>query len=282
MAGVYGAYAVQNFWEHGYEAEIRQGRNYADAAKRAGVKHFVFSSVGGADLDTKIPHFESKFKIEQHIRKIGLPYTILRPVSFMESSEYSRVAIIAGTMREPLSPDTRMQEISVSDIGRFAAEAFDNPAQWLGRAVEIAGAQYTMEESAAIFSRVIGRPVKYEQVPWAQYEKENGPEMTVMMRWFEDVGYNADIAALQASYPGLISLEQYLRDAGWTNAGQPDASRGPEVPVDKGYLVEEIKDGVYWLTDGHYQMMFVITKKGVIVVDAPRSLADKIVIAMAE
>ena len=103
-----------------------------------------------------------------------------------------------------------------------------------------------------------------------------------MMRWFEDVGYNADIAALQASYPGLISLEQYLRDAGWTNAGQPDASRGPEVPVDKGYLVEEIKDGVYWLTDGHYQMMFVITKKGVMVVDAPRSLADKIVIAMAE
>ena len=282
MVGVHGAFAVQNFWEHGYEAEVRQGKSYADAAKRANVQHFVFSSVASANRNTGIPHFDSKFEIENHIRRIELPHTILRPVGFMESWEYSREAILAGTAREPLSPDTRMQEISVRDIGRFAAEAFDNPKDWLGRAVDIAGAQHTMREAYATLSRVIGRPVSYEQVSWADYEKENGPEFTVMMWWFETTGYSADLAGLQTQYPDLVSLEEYLRDAGWANTARPHVSERPTVPADKGYLVEEIKDGVYWLTDGHYQMMFVTTAKGVIVVDAPRSLADKIRTAMAE
>jgi glyoxylase-like metal-dependent hydrolase (beta-lactamase superfamily II) len=63
---------------------------------------------------------------------------------------------------------------------------------------------------------------------------------------------------------------------------QPEAARGPLVPPEKGYLVEEIRDGVYWLTQGHYQMMFLTTGEGVIVVDAPRALAAMIKPAIAE
>jgi uncharacterized protein YbjT (DUF2867 family) len=60
LEGVYGVFSVQNFWETGYDREVQQGKMVADAAKAAGVEHFVYSSVGSAHRQTGIPHFESK------------------------------------------------------------------------------------------------------------------------------------------------------------------------------------------------------------------------------
>src|ERR1035438_5526300 len=85
LEGAYGVFAVQNGMEAGFEGEIRQGKALADAAKAAGVQHFVYSSVVSADRNTGIPHFESKWEIEQHFSKIGLPFTILRPAFFMQN-----------------------------------------------------------------------------------------------------------------------------------------------------------------------------------------------------
>jgi uncharacterized protein YbjT (DUF2867 family) len=61
-----------------------------ETAKRQGVSHFVYSSVGSADEETGIPHFESKVKVEEHLRSSGLQYTIVRPVFFMELAERVR------------------------------------------------------------------------------------------------------------------------------------------------------------------------------------------------
>src|SRR5262245_4205833 len=85
--GAYGAFSVQNFWlpEVGYDGEIRQGKNVADAAKAAGVQHLVYSSVGAAHRGMGQKHFESKWIIEQYIQSLELPYTILRPVAFFEN-----------------------------------------------------------------------------------------------------------------------------------------------------------------------------------------------------
>ena len=215
MQGAYGVFSVQNFWEHGKQAEITQGMNFADAAQRAGVSHFVYTSVANADQDTGIPHFDSKYEIEKHIRAIALPYTIVRPVSFMENWEYSRTDIEKGVIYGPLSPTTRHQHISVKDIGRFVAEAFDHPAAWLGVSLDIAGDEADQLETAHIFSRVIGTEVEYVQVPWDEYEAQRGEEMTIMEKWFENVGYSVDVAGLRSNYPWLVSLEQYLEESGW-------------------------------------------------------------------
>jgi uncharacterized protein YbjT (DUF2867 family) len=80
LDGVHGIYAVQTPYESGVEAETRQGINLIDAAKRSRITHFVYSSVGAADRRTGIPHFESKFRIEEHLQHTGMRYTILRPV----------------------------------------------------------------------------------------------------------------------------------------------------------------------------------------------------------
>jgi uncharacterized protein YbjT (DUF2867 family) len=225
LEGAYGVFSVQNFWETGYDREVQQGKTVADAAKAAGVEHFVYSSVGSAHRETGIPHFDSKWEVEEHLRQIGLPYTILRPVFFMQNWEvFGRDQIFAGTLAQPLDPDKPFQTVALEDIGVFAAVAFENPDEWIGREVDLAGDEMTMPEYAETFSRVIGREVNYYQVPWDQFEQAAGEESYRMYRWFNDNGYEADIAALKKEHPGLVSFEQYLRAHGWENAQPPAQS----------------------------------------------------------
>ncbi len=198
-----GVYSVQD-WTGGAETEVRQGVNLVDAANREGVSHLVYSSVGAADQNTGLPHFESKFKVEEHLRNSGLPHTIFRPVFFMENWFGSKDQIEKGALMTPLSPDTHLQMIAVEDIGAFVAAAFEHPGRWIGRTVEIAGDDLPMTDIA----KALG--VQYKQVPWEQAEKAMGHEMTVMFRWFEDVGYHVDIEALKQELPSLTNFERWI------------------------------------------------------------------------
>jgi uncharacterized protein YbjT (DUF2867 family) len=217
LEGAYGVFSVQNFMEAGFEGEIRQGKALADAAKAAGVQLFVYSSVVSADRDTDLPHFESKWEIEQHIGELGLPYTVLRPAFFMQNwHNYMREPILHGTLPLPLSPQTPLQQTSVEDIGAFAAMVFQSPAKWLGKTVQLAGEELTMMRVADLLSRVVGQRVSYVQVPWVQFRQNAGEEMTRMYKWFEDVGYHVDIASLRREIPSLSTLEQVLRRQDWS------------------------------------------------------------------
>jgi uncharacterized protein YbjT (DUF2867 family) len=225
LEGVHSVFSVQQFFEAGYEGEVRQGTHLADAAKGAGVSHLVYSSVGSAHRQTGLPHFESKWEVEEHVRGSGIPYTMLRPVFFMQNWEaFGRDQILGGTLAQPLDPDKPFQTVAVEDIGVFAAMAFENPGEWIGREVDLAGDEMTMPEYAETFSRVIARDVNYYQVPWNQFEQAAGEESYRMYRWFNDYGYEADIAALRKEHPGLVSFEQYLRTHGWENAEPPAKS----------------------------------------------------------
>jgi uncharacterized protein YbjT (DUF2867 family) len=211
VEGVHGVFSVTDFWEHGYDKEIAHGKNLADAAQAAGVKHFVYSSVGGADRAAGVAHFESKWQVEQHLKTLSMPSTVLRPVSFMENWDPAEFA--GGKLQSPLAPTTHLQQISVEDIGRFAAEAFDHPDNWVGKTVEIAGDDRTMAEIAAAIGKALGRQVAYVQLPWADFEKNAGPEVTAMFKWFEADGYHADVAGLRARHPFLTSFDAYLQQS---------------------------------------------------------------------
>src|SRR5512145_1992688 len=96
--GAYGVFSVQNFWLPGvgFEGEIRQGKNVADAARAAGVQHLVYSSVGAAHRGMGQKHFESKWMIEQHIHALGIPHTILRPAAFFDNFNWERAFLLNG------------------------------------------------------------------------------------------------------------------------------------------------------------------------------------------
>ncbi|MBI3287839.1 MAG: NmrA/HSCARG family protein [Chloroflexi bacterium] len=216
---VYGVFSVQNYWlpEVGAEGEVRQGKNLADAAKAAGVEHFVYSSVGGAERNTGLAHFESKWQIEQYIRALGLAATIFRPVAFMENFNWNRSQILNGTFLQPLPAQTKLQLIAADDIGAFVRIAFKNPQEFIRKALEIAGDELTQLEIAQVFGRVIGRPVQFVQQPLEQPLQFN-PEGAKMRKWFEEEGYKADIPDLRAIYPQLMTLETWLRQTGWDQA----------------------------------------------------------------
>lgn len=215
----YGVFSVQNFWlkDVGYDGEIKQGTLLAEAAQAAGVKHFLYSSVGAAHRGMGQKHFASKWLIEQHIQKLGLPYTIIRPVAFMDNYNWARPQISNGVFQSfELKPDKTMQLIAVGDIGAFSAIVFDKPDVFLGKTIELAGDELTLTQIAETFGRVIGRPVKLVPAQTPEAEQPT-PEQIAMNQFFNGKGYDADIEAIRKIYPGLRKLEQYLRDTGWEN-----------------------------------------------------------------
>lgn len=214
LRGVYGVYSVQDFWSVGARREVIQGKNLADAARKAGVEHFVYSSVGGAERNTGIGHWESKWEIEKHIRKLGLRSTVLRPVAFMEGyySEPVEIGILQGKLVQPVRADKPYQTIATDDIGGFVAAAFERPKDFIGLELEIAGSELTNLEAAEVFSRVLGKPVEFIEMP-IPLEKEYAQ----MFHWFNDAGFQADISALRRHYPEirLQTLEEWLYNEGW-------------------------------------------------------------------
>jgi uncharacterized protein YbjT (DUF2867 family) len=217
LTGVYGVFSVQTSnAEHGIGGEIIQGKLLADAAAKAQVQHFVYSSIGGAERESGIPHFESKWQVEKHIRALGLPATILRPVFFMENfASYSGTQIKQqNKLILPLHPQTRLQLIATENIGSFAALAFEQPTGFLGKALEIAGDELSMTELAETFSRVMKRTIEFVELPMEQMI-QGDPEMALMFAWFNTQGFQAVLPALRALDPALLNLETWLRQAGW-------------------------------------------------------------------
>lgn len=220
MENAYGVFSVQDFWIVGAKTEIQQGKNMAEAARDTGVQHFVYSSVEGADKGSGVDHFESKFVIEEHIRGLGLPTTVLRPVGFMENYHIPRVekSILKGTLAHPNAPDKKVQLIPTDDIGAFAAAVFDEPQRFIGQSIDIASDELTNSEVAATFSKVLGRTVHYKKLPMLIVRLFMGKELHRMFRWYNKEGFNADISALRRTFPNveLTSLEEWLRRDGWS------------------------------------------------------------------
>ncbi|MBD1895870.1 NmrA/HSCARG family protein [Coleofasciculus sp. FACHB-129] len=214
LQGAYGVFSLQIFLD-GLDTEIRQGKAVADAAKAVGIQHFVYSSVGSAERNTGVPHFDSKFQVEEYIRASELPYTILRPVFFLYNYNMMRPMVETGTLFQPLSPETKLQQLSEEDYGEMVADVFDRPADFMNREIELASVDMTMPEIAAAFSRVLGKTVQYQQIPFEAFEQQIGEELTIMYRWFENVGYAADLAQLKRDFPAPTDFESYLRDHDW-------------------------------------------------------------------
>ena len=217
--GAYGVFSVQNFWlpDVGYEGEVRQGKNVADAVKSAGASHLVYSSVGAAHRGEGQKHFTSKFEIENYIKQLGVPYTILRPVAFMDNENYQRAAISNGMFFSwGLPAEKTLQLIASDDIGAAAAVVFANPGEYMGKTIELATDALTEAQRAAVLSQVIGRPVNLIQPQWDP-NKAPDPEQMAMAKFFGGEAYTADIPAIRKMIPQYKSYEQYLRASGWEN-----------------------------------------------------------------
>lgn len=209
VAGAYGVFSVQTFRDVGAAAEEQQGRNLADAALAAGVEHFVYDSVRGADRESGPPWVVSKNHIEDHIRAIGIPHTIWRPVTFMENWLGQRDVISAGRLTGFEAPDAVHQFIAVDDIGRFVALAFRERDCWLGQATEIAGDQMAWDDVATVLTNVLDLPVVYEQVEPPAGMAAGAPDTSGLPQ------RAADLPALRDLVPDLLTIDRWARTIDW-------------------------------------------------------------------
>lgn len=199
LKGVWGAFGVQNTWEAGVAGEEEQGKRFATLAKRAGVQHFVYTSVGSAHRKTGIPHFENKWRIEETVRGLGFPSrVILRPVFFMENLT-SPWFLNGDKLCAGMDPKTSLQMIAADDIGKYGAKAFIDAAKLNGREIDIAGDAVTMPQAAEILSKGLGKKLEFFRVPIEEVRK-NSEDFALMLEWFDRVGYNADIPALEREF----------------------------------------------------------------------------------
>jgi uncharacterized protein YbjT (DUF2867 family) len=211
-AGVYGVFSVQpvtlEILTRTPEVEARQGIILADAAQAAGAEHLVYTSVGGVERHGTADAFASKRQIEQHLAGLDLPATILRPVTFMEnwSTPQYVPGLPDGRLTTALRPEVPMQIIAADDIGVFAALAFAEPDAYAGRAIELAGEELTAPQIAAAIGRATGREVTYVQLSY----DDLSPLLARAFRWYNDEGYRADIPALRALHPGLMTFQSWL------------------------------------------------------------------------
>ena len=207
LDGAYGVFSVQNFWEAGNVGEITLGKAIATAAKEADVKHFVYTSVASADKNTGIVHFDSKFTIEEFIRSIDIPYTIIRPVFFMDNFFMMKEQIDQGNIMNAILPDVPIQMLASNDIGRIVTRVFEDRENYLGKAFDIAGDSLTMPEAARIFGTKLGKEIRYTTLSMEDFASAMGEEYAGMVDWFNKVGYSVDIDELEKSTD--LKLEKF-------------------------------------------------------------------------
>jgi len=151
-----------------------------------------------------------KWQIEEHIRGLGVPATILRPAGFMEDFISPARFFQRGSLNVPWRDDLVMQLIAIDDIGAFAALAFAKPDEYLGRAMEITGDKLTAPQIAAALSTAAGRPVPHTQIPLKVLWDHSPAAAKVLFTWA-----NQTYSAPTSRHCGRRSQASWTSVPGW-------------------------------------------------------------------
>ncbi len=215
LAGAYGVYSVQNPMLSGFEAEVAQGRNVADAARAAGVRHVVYGSAG-IGTKTGIPSWDTKVAVTEHMRSLDLPLTVLRPEAFMElmtdKAYYPQVAVW-HVMPKLMGGGRVVPWLAVEDVGVIAAHVFAQPERYIGADIPLAGDLRSIDECRAIWTEVTGeRPGRFPMPAWlfARIAGHAGKDLPVMWRWLRTGSVPEDTGPTREIHPGALTVREWV------------------------------------------------------------------------
>jgi uncharacterized protein YbjT (DUF2867 family) len=213
FTGARGVYSVQNFMTAGLDGEIRQGRNVADAAHRAGVDHLVYGSAGTGERGTGVGSFESKLEVEAHLAELGLPVTVLRPMAFMElmtdRAFFPPVGVWHAWPRLA-GWDFRVPWLSCHDLGRVTERVFSHPERFVGRELRLAAEVRSLGECREVYARVRGRGPRRLPLPMRLFERF-APDTAALWRWACEARPEAGPEETRSVVPDVLTVEQWLR-----------------------------------------------------------------------
>lgn len=241
LEGAYGAYFVTFFWEHfSVEKEQAHARVMAEAARDAGVKHAIWSTLEDTRLHVplhddrmptlhgkyKVPHFDGKGEADQYFQDAGVPTTYLLASFYWDNMIYFGMGPKPGpdgglAITFPIG-DKKMAGIAAEDIGKCAYGIFKRGEEMIGKRVGVAGDQLTGPEMAEALGKALGKPVGYNAVSPEVYRSFGFPgaddlgNMFQFYRDFDDLcNSTRDVAQSRALNPELQSFAKWLeRNAG--------------------------------------------------------------------
>ncbi len=208
MEGAYGAFCVTFFWAHfSAEKEMAEAKTMADAAKAAGLKHVIWSTLEDTrkyvplnddrmptlNGKYKVPHFDGKGESDHFFTDAGVPATFLLAsfywdnlVSFGAGPKKGTDGVLAITF--PMK-DAKLSGIASEDIGKCAYGIFKKGTSLVGKRIGIAGGEPTCNEMAASLSKALGQEVKYNAVPASVYRGFGFPgaeDLGNMFQFYEE------------------------------------------------------------------------------------------------
>ena len=204
------AYCVTNFWEHfSPEKELAQARNLARAARSAGVRHVIWSTLEDTRRQVpltdprmptlqgqyKVPHFDAKGSADAFFLEEGVPTTFLLTSFYWDNLIHFGMGPKPGEDGNynfvlPMA-DRKLPGIAAEDIGRCAYGIFKRGGDLIGRTVGIAGEHLTGAQMAASLSGALGREVTYAYVPPEVYRTFGFPGADDLGNMFQ---YNRDFS----------------------------------------------------------------------------------------
>jgi uncharacterized protein YbjT (DUF2867 family) len=208
-----GVYSVQNGIASGFDAEVAQGRNVAQAAKAVGVTHVVYGSGGTGHAGTGVPSWESKVFVEAHMRLLELPLTILRPLAFMELMTDASFYPAVGTWRiwpKLMGEDRPIPWIAVEDLGAIAAIAFANRDEWVGRQMTLASDTRSLAECRSLYRDATGKEPRTFPLPMWLFDRFTRKDPTSMWRWLRTGTVDVDLTETRAVLPSALTVPEWL------------------------------------------------------------------------
>ncbi|WP_435333405.1 NmrA/HSCARG family protein [Haloarchaeobius sp. TZWWS8] len=183
-----GAFLVTDGVEYDYDTEVQQGVNFVEAVSDAGLTHLVFASAMGADFYANVDVLDAKLEIERRIRDLALPATVIRPGVFVQNFDAQREAIEAGELAWPVSPNTLLPLVDVTDVGELAAKAFAHPETFVGQSIDLAGDLLTLSEIAESFGEALGREVTPVFLSNEEARARYGDVVADLYAWIDGMG----------------------------------------------------------------------------------------------
>ena len=240
LNGAYGAFFVTNYWEiFSVEKEQQQARNLADAAKRAGVKHVVWSTLEDTRKDVpltddrmptlmdkyKVPHFDGKGEADSYFKEAGVPTTFLRASFYWDNFVHFGSGPTRGddgklVLTMPMG-DKELAGVAAEDIGAVAYGIFKAGPSTIGKTIGVAGEHLTGKQMAEKMSKALGEEVTYAPVTPAQMRSFGFPgadDLGNMFQYYQDFEKQlGEVRSVQRSrelHPKLLNFDQWLAKYG--------------------------------------------------------------------
>ncbi|KAI9662772.1 MAG: hypothetical protein M1829_006116 [Trizodia sp. TS-e1964] len=215
--------------------EVTIGRALADAARKAGIHHYVYSSMPDHSIYghgwPALPHWAPKFAVENYIRQIGLPATFVYTGIYNNNFTSLPYPLFCMELQKdgsfewkaPFHPDIPLPWLDAEhDVGPAVLQLLkDGPRRWLGHRIALAFELLTPRQVCEAFASGLRRPVRYVQgaieikvtIPAGYREQLDG--VTLLFGHFNAPYFGPELTApaeAMSLWEGYRGIEEYARE----------------------------------------------------------------------